>query len=95
MTDGTEAGTRQLLDRNGDGVFGPAVFAVLGDRLVMSAPGHSGLSVPWESDGTAAGTFPVQPSVSLYDPKEMVRAGDRVFFQGDDRLTGTELWAVQ
>ena len=89
VTDGTEAGTEQLVDRDGSSI-GAASMAALDDRVVFVAR-----EVLWESDGTQAGTFPIDPEVVLSYPPWLVRAGDRVFFQGFEPLTGWELWAVQ
>jgi ELWxxDGT repeat protein len=93
-TDGTEAGTAELLDRDGRQIFTPARFAVLGDRLVLTAQDLFGLTL-FESDGTPAGTFAVEPRIALNNPFELAGAGNRVFFPGYDPATGTELWAVR
>ena len=95
VTDGTEAGTGPFLDHEGREIFSPARYTVLGDRLVFTAAGHFGTLTLWESDGTPAGTFPVQPEVRLNDSTALVRAGDRVFFPSYDISTGWELWAVR
>ena len=93
-TDGTEAGTGPLLDRDGNPIFTPYRFAVLGDRLVFTAQNVFGLTL-WESDGTPAGTFPIEPPVRINSPVELVGAGERVFFPSYDSSTGWELWAVR
>jgi len=93
-TDGTEAGTGPLPDRDGHTIFTPYRFAVLGDRLVFTAQNLFGLTL-FESDGTPAGTFPVEPRVALNNPYELVDAGGRVFFPSYDSATGWELWAVR
>jgi ELWxxDGT repeat protein len=93
VTDGTEAGTGPFLDRDGRSIFYPWRFAVLGDRLVFTAwDVFSGTL--FESDGTPAGTFPIEPRISssVYD---LAVAGDRIFFSGWDPATGWELWAVR
>ena len=92
-TGGTEAGP--LLDRDGEPIYLPRSFAVLGGRLVFSADDGLGRLVLWETDGTPAGTFPAEPRIVVDHPWELIRAGDRVFFPGDDRFHGTELWAVR
>ncbi|MFL6198172.1 MAG: hypothetical protein ACJ76J_03255, partial [Thermoanaerobaculia bacterium] len=93
VTDGTEGGTGPFLDRDGHPIFHPNRFAVLGGRLVFTAGDLSGATL-FESDGTPAGTFPVEPRIeaSSYD---LAAAGDRVFFSGWDPATGWELWAVR
>ena len=95
VTDGTEAGTRQLLDRDGHPVFGPGPFQVLGNRFVFAARRPQGDLVLWESDGTPAGTHPVEPPALLNSAWDLIRAGDRIFFAGFEPLTGWELWAVR
>jgi len=94
VTDGTEAGTGPLLDREGREISSPSRYALLGDRLVFTAPDHLGIFTLWGSDGTPAGTFQVQPPVRL-GSNELARAGDRVFFPSYDVSTGWELWAVR
>jgi hypothetical protein len=93
VTDGTEAGTERLVDRNGNGISA-ASMEVLGDRLVFAAS-----EVLWESDGTQAGTFPTDPEVAVSYPAWLVRAGDRaedrLFLSGNEPSTGWELWAVR
>ena len=94
VTDGTAAGTGPFLDRDGHPIFYPNRFAVLDGRLVFTAWDLSGATL-FESDGTPAGTFPVQPRVALNNPYELVDAGGRVFFPSYDQATGWELWAVR
>ena len=93
-TDGTEAGTGPVLDRDGNGISSPYRFAVLGDRLVFTAYGFFGPTL-FESDGTPAGTFAVEPWVAIRSVLELAGAGERVFFPGYDPATGWELWAVR
>jgi len=94
VSDGTEEGTGPFSDRDGNRIFSPERFAVLGDRLVFTAQNLFGPAL-WESDGTPEGTFPVQPPVAINSPRELVGAGDRVFFPSNDGATGWELWAVR
>ncbi len=92
-SDGTEAGTGPLLDRDGMKIAAPRRFAVLGDRLLFTA-GVSEVSM-WESDGTPAGTFRLRPETFTGPGAgELVRAGSRVFFPAYGRADGVELWAV-
>ena len=93
VTDGTEQGTGPLLDRDGEEILLPSWFAVLGDRLLIAAPDDRGRLVLWQSDGTPAGTFQVQPPV--FPGFGPVRAGERVFFPAYDPAAGWELWAVR
>ncbi|MFL6202042.1 MAG: hypothetical protein ACJ76J_22945 [Thermoanaerobaculia bacterium] len=93
-TDGTEAGTAQLLDRDGRAIFTPYRFAAVGDRLVLTAQDLYGLTL-FESDGTPAGTFPVEPRRVVGSPLDLAAAGGRAFFPAYDPATGWELWAVR
>jgi ELWxxDGT repeat protein len=93
-TDGTEAGTGPLLDREGHTIVAPLRFAALGDRLVFTALDLRGHTL-FESDGTPAGTFPVEPRVILNSPIDLAGAGGRIFFPAYDPATGWELWAVR
>jgi len=90
VTDGTEAGTGPLRDREGREIYTAGQFAELGGRLVFIAQNFLGHQLLWESDGTPAGTFEVEPTVSTFD---LVGARDLVFFPGYDTATGWELWA--
>ncbi len=89
VTDGTEAGTERLVDRDGNGIS-VVSMEVLGDRVLFVSS-----EVLWESDGTPAGTFPIDPEVGVSFPAWLFRAGDRVFLTGFEPLTGRELWAVR
>jgi len=93
-TDGTGAGTVELLDREGHMIFTPVRFAPLGGRLVFTAKDFRGNEL-FESDGTPAGTSPVEPLVILHLPTDLAGTGDRVFFPAYDPATGWELWAVR
>ncbi|MFL6202041.1 MAG: ELWxxDGT repeat protein [Thermoanaerobaculia bacterium] len=96
VTDGTETGTGPYQKPDGHEFFGTGAIAVLGDRLVFTAElDRFGAVGVWESDGTQAGTRPVEPEVRVSDPTALLRAGDRVFFPGFEPLTGWELWAVR
>lgn len=44
----------------------------------------------YRSDGTTAGTFLLSAGTAVASP--MVTLGNQVFFAGDDRFTGVELW---
>ena len=96
VTDGTETGTGPYQRPDGHEFFGTGAIEVLGDRLVFTAElDRFAPVVVWESDGTQAGTHPVEPKVGVSDPTALLRAGDRVFFAGFEPLTGWELWAVR
>lgn len=95
-TDGTAAGTTQLLTSPAEGTS-PADFAVFQDTLFFMA-GTNRTAVRralWRSNGTPAGTT----LVGLVGTPEGVPAwltvrGDRLFFAGDDGVHGLELWST-
>jgi ELWxxDGT repeat protein len=93
-SDGTEAGTVPILDRDGQRVSWPRAFQIFGGRVVFAS--SDGL---WQTDGTAAGTFEIRhgaaPGEGLGFIRDLVRAGSRLFFQAYDRDHGTELWALE
>ncbi|MFL6291921.1 MAG: ELWxxDGT repeat protein [Thermoanaerobaculia bacterium] len=91
VTDGTAAGTRQVLDRDGATLV-PVWLEVLGDHLVIAVQAGSDWGI-WQSDGTPAGTFRLEPRV--FPTADPARAGDRIFFPGYDPVRGSELWAVR
>ena len=79
-SDGTLAGTHEV------GVVpGGQSLRALGDRLYFTSLQNQ----LWASDGTAAGTQPVMTAAG-----SLVRAGQRIFFQGYDPTAGNELWAI-
>jgi len=88
VTDGTEAGTGLLLDRDGKEIHFPGRFVVLDDRFFFTV-GDFGLPL-WESDGTPEGTFQIHERTD----GELIAAGSRVFFRAYDRIHGWELWAA-
>jgi ELWxxDGT repeat protein len=93
-SDGTEAGTVPVLDRDGQRVSSPRSFQIFGGRVVFASSG--GL---WQTDGTAAGTFEIQhvaaPGEGLGPSWNLEPAASRLFYRGYDRDHGTELWALE
>lgn len=89
VTDGTVAGTRQLLD------IGVASGADAGGTFYFSVSPPWGVSL-WKSDGTSAGTGFVSPigtdPFSYGGPSRLTGAGDRVYFLFDDGIHGCEPW---
>ena len=89
-TDSTAAGTLRALDAQGDAIE-VAALAVLGDRLALAT--RNG---PYESDGTPAGTMPIDlPGLPDRFSVQALAAGDRLFFTWDDLVHGPELWALR
>lgn len=91
-SDGTEEGTEPLLTANGMQICEPESYRVFAGRLIFSAEG--GL---YESDGTGPGTAKILDLAAPSDASffEVVPAGPRLLFRKWDRLTGSELWALE
>ncbi|HKV06937.1 MAG TPA: ELWxxDGT repeat protein [Thermoanaerobaculia bacterium] len=91
-TDGTTAGTTQLLGSTAD-VYSLAPF--LGTAL-FSASDAAGDQELWKTDGTLAGTVRVKdihPGASSA-PNEIVPLGSSALFAADDGSHGRELWVT-
>ncbi len=89
LTDGTTAGTtRRLTFPNVEASFA----AVDGDVLyfVTSGSGAGGGSILWRSDGSEAGTVALAQRPGL--GRQLVRAGEELFFVAAGRSFGPELW---
>jgi ELWxxDGT repeat protein len=89
VTDGTAAGTWQLLDiPTGSG-------ADVGGAFYFSVGSPWGVSL-WKSDGTAAGTTFVTPvgtaPLTYEGPSWLTSAGGRLYFIFDDGIHGYEPW---
>jgi ELWxxDGT repeat protein len=97
-SDGTAAGTTQVLDAAGHAILWPQVLRELAGKLAFIAGDGSDMAL-WVSDGTAAGTAPVtvvqHGSIDPTVTWELIRAGDRLFFPAYDPRTGWELWALR
>jgi ELWxxDGT repeat protein len=65
--------------------------------LLFTALDDTGGRALWRSDGTSAGTRPLQrvaPPNRDYAPTSIALSGDSLFFTADDRATGQELWVI-
>jgi MYXO-CTERM domain-containing protein len=101
VTDGTEQGTvllQDVLPGPGDGVTIDETlseFLPLEDRglvLFAATDGIHGLE-PWMTDGTPEGTALVVdllPGGGSSDPRNLLRAGDQLFFSATDEQAGSE-----
>ena len=104
LTDGTFAGTRLVKDiRLGSIGANPLNVTKFGNFVYFSASNGSVGRELWRSDGTEAGTVLVKdvlPGVGsgLYPPSysraQWQILGDKLYFPGDDGVTGRELWAT-
>ena len=79
VTDGTEPGTRKLIDASETRGF----FAIGGFMYFHAS------NTLWRSDGTPEGTSVVRSGLSI---RTIVAAGGRLFFAGWDSAHGYELW---
>jgi ELWxxDGT repeat protein len=73
----------------------PAQFSPAGDRLLFTGKDLEHGAELWSTDGTPAGTQPLQdlqPGPGSSEPQGLVSAGDRAFFSADDGTHGRELW---
>jgi ELWxxDGT repeat protein len=95
ISDGTEAGTVPLPDKDGHPVYGAASFQIFAGRVVFTAGAGAGVGL-WQSDGTPAGTFVLRDQISPSPPfsSPFAQGGSHLFFSSFDHDTGTELWAV-
>jgi ELWxxDGT repeat protein len=90
-SDGTVAGTHQVLDANpGASGINFVEATAFGDLLLYRVIGNN-LAGLWRSDGTAAGTFAI--SNGSIGAQHLTATGDRfAWFAGFDEAHGYELW---
>jgi ELWxxDGT repeat protein len=96
-TDGTAAGTTELVVQNANTFFGlvPTDLTTLGSLVVfdgIDAAGNSGL---WVTDGTAAGTTELTGIANAgtnFDPADLTTVGQEVYFNAIDSNGNTGLW---
>jgi ELWxxDGT repeat protein len=94
-SDGTEEGTAPLLSAFGQEIDEPEAYQLFAGRLFFTAGG-----ILYETDGTSAATLPLlrlagpAGSGSEASSFELAPAGGRLLFRAWDRLTGSELWAL-
>jgi ELWxxDGT repeat protein len=94
-TDGTAAGTRELVSIPPRRFQSPDQLVAAG-RFVFVSLRSDSLSSLWASDGTEEGTREVYNINQPYDLSfisELTSAGEQAFFLGDDFERGRELWA--
>jgi ELWxxDGT repeat protein len=96
-SDGTDAGTRMVIDGTIGGSSTIGLIAAGASKIFFYGSMGEHQSDVFESDGTAAGTrllpaprTPLWKGVRESGP--LVTAGDTVFFAADDGLTGNEPW---
>ncbi|HAD13305.1 MAG TPA: hypothetical protein DCF33_12820 [Saprospirales bacterium] len=96
-SDGTPGGTYLLNLAPGLGIY-EIHLAKLNDLIIVGCLINDGHLEIWKTDGTATGTelvrsFPEVPEVyNAWNDRELVQAGNWVYFVADDGVHGPELW---
>ncbi len=99
LTDGTEAGTRQVIDATPGpaGAF-PSTVQLANGKLLFASDDAAGDTELWVTDGTTAGTsqlVEINPIVSFSSaiaPTFITPFDGGALFFADDGLSGNELW---
>ncbi|MCP9787052.1 ELWxxDGT repeat protein, partial [Cyanobium sp. N5-Cardenillas] len=99
LTDGTEAGTRQVIDATPgpSGAF-PSTVQLANGKLLFASDDAAGDTELWVTDGTTAGTsqlVEINPIVSFSSaiaPTFITPFDGGALFFADDGLSGNELW---
>lgn len=94
VTDGTEAGTKQVSNTPGSIPSYPRYFANMNDKVYCIG---NGTSILWESDGTEAGTKTIaQISTSTLNSivanNYLTALNGKLYFFGYETTHGKELW---
>jgi ELWxxDGT repeat protein len=98
-TDGTAAGTSELMVANANALEGlsPTDLTTLGNEVVfngLDADGESGL---WVSDGTAAGTHEltgIANASTNFEPAALTVIGNEIYFNANDAEGNVGLWVT-
>lgn len=99
-SDGTAAGTTRPLDLDklGGGLsFSGGQYVVLGDSLYLNAYRDETGWELWRSNGTTAGTVPIEWKAGKAEanPGHLLGTKDRIFMTIDDPALGKELWVYR
>jgi ELWxxDGT repeat protein len=89
-----EGSSTELKDiRPGQEGSDPSDLAVMGGRVYFAATSGTGRDL-WATDGTTEGTVLVRDLAATKGgaPRDLVVAGDRLFFTSGDKAHGRELW---
>jgi ELWxxDGT repeat protein len=96
VTDGTPAGTSQVIDiQAGSGNGNPIDIIVFNGLLYFTANDGINSSELWRSDGTPEGTelvIDIRPGNAPGNPVFKTIFGDKLLFTANDGTHGTELW---
>ncbi len=94
-SDGTAAGTRQVLDiAPGAEDSIPAGLTVFDGQLYFSAQRGTAAPRLWSTRGDRASTQPVAGAAALGNPRQFTVAGGRLYFSATDPEHGEELWTI-
>lgn len=96
ITNGTTAGTRQVVAPDGGGIW-PGNMTALGGRVFFSGSSGQFNWELWMSDGTSAGTIQVADlwpggSETSSSPSNLMPLDGRLFFSANDGQHGYQLW---
>jgi ELWxxDGT repeat protein len=104
VTDGTSAGTRQLM-RQAPATSFPLIGGIdergldqmvaFGDKVIFALGDEEAGRELWVSDGTTGGTFrlaDIRPGAVGSRPLDLTQVAGLVYFTADDGTHGTELW---
>ena len=92
VSDGTNAGSHQLIDINPGSFNSPGLIGVIGNTGYFSADdGIHGVE-PWITDGTLVGTYAidVHPGLEASSPRTYTAWGSSLIFAADDGVHGIE-----
>jgi ELWxxDGT repeat protein len=91
VTDGTPQDTRLVKDISpGAGSANPGQLTAAGNLLYFTVPGPNNTTRLWRSDGTAAGTFPLDTPLTTFD--SFVALGGELYFGAHGQGYDTEFW---
>jgi ELWxxDGT repeat protein len=99
FTDGTAAGTKQVVDLSTAAVSFPQYdFTVLGSQVIFVAQTSSTSDTLWASDGTVSGTHALGTFTTLTDAGDalppFVALNGKLYFGADDGTHGKQLWVT-
>lgn len=96
-TDGTFAGTSQIVVSAFPGFTVESVLAAINGKMFFVATDSVNGREPWVTDGTSAGTFilkDINPGLLGSNPTRATEVSGRLFFSANTATNGRELWAT-